>query len=89
MDARIEQTVREVMKHKAQQFYEQLSGSGELSQLIYISAVEVARKVRGRRFSEKWDQLPRPEIVRLLELAHRQEAEEILVRAQQIYGLQN
>jgi hypothetical protein len=89
MDALIEQTVREVMKHKAPEFYARLSSSGELSQLIYISAVEVGRKVRGQRFAEKWDQLPRPEIVRRLDLAHRQEAEEILVRAQEVYGRPN
>jgi hypothetical protein len=89
MQVQIEETVREVIEAKAPEFYARLSSSGELRQLIYISAVEVGRKVRGRRWTENWDQLPRPEMVRRLDLAHRQAAEEILLMAQEVYGRPN
>lgn len=89
MEGRIEETVHEVIKAKAPEFYARLSSSGELRQLIYISAVEVGRQVRGRRWKENWDQLPSREMVRRLDTAHRQAAEEVLVLAQTIYGNPN
>lgn len=87
MEGPLERTVRQVLKEKSPDLYQSLHSAGELDQFIYISAVEVNRQVQGQRRHENWDYLPHLELVKRLDQARAQAAEDILGTAREIYTI--
>jgi len=85
MEGPLERTVRQVLKEKAPELYRSLASSGELDQVVYISAVEVNREVQGLRKQENWDYLPHLELVQRLSTARLHLTEAILGNLEELY----
>ena len=69
MENPIERTVRQALRNKAPELYENLTLRGELQGFLDEKAATVSRLVENLRLREKWDYLPHLELVRNLNMA--------------------
>ena len=69
MENPIERTVRQALRKKAPELYENLTLRGELQGFLDEKVATVSRLVENLRLREKWDYLPHLELVRNLNMA--------------------
>jgi len=69
MENPIERTVRQALRNKAPELYENLTLRGELQGFLDEKVATVSRLVENLRLREKWDYLPHLELVRNLNMA--------------------
>lgn len=85
MENPIERTVRQALRTKAPDLYENLVLSGELQGFLDAKVASVSRLVESQRLREKWDYLPHLELVRNLNRARAEAIAAILGDARELH----